>query len=176
VAAAAAGDASAGASAGAGAGEGAGGALQSSLGDADCCFNLGLMHAYGRGVEQDAGRAARLFQACELRHAHAGCALYLGLLHAGGGRGVKVDYDLARVYLQRAADAGDVRFAKDAHTAFSRLDGLVREAEAGQAAVLASLQEALRPPPPPPPPPRAAAEQAMAEAALGASWHDGIEM
>ena len=45
-----------------------------------------------------------------------------------------------RIYLQKAADAGDVRFAKEAHTAFSRLDGLIQEAEAMTASTLESLR------------------------------------
>ena len=158
----------------AGVGVGAGAAL--GLGDADACFNLGLLHAYGRGFEQDFGAAARILQACSHRHAHAGCSLYLGLLHAGGGPGLeRVDYELARLYLQRAADAGDVRFAKEAHTAFSRLDGLVREAEARQAQVLAELQQGLRPPPPPPD--RGVADLRAAEARMPAfEWADGASL
>jgi TPR repeat protein len=111
------------------------------VGDADCCFHLGLLTAYGRGVEQNGAAAEAIFQTCYNMHAHAGCALYLGMLHAGGqAAGGRVDYDLARIYLQKAADAGDIRFAKEAHTAYSRLDSLIQEAEA----MTASTLEAIR--------------------------------
>ena len=124
-----------------GGGGGGGSNLKNVIGDADCCFHLGLLTAYGRGIEQNGAAAEAIFQTCYNMHAHAGCALYLGMLHAGGqAAGGRVDYDLARIYLQKAADAGDVRFAKEAHTAFSRLDGLIQEAEAMTASTLESLR------------------------------------
>jgi TPR repeat protein len=124
-----------------GGGGGGGSNLKNVIGDADCCFHLGLLTAYGRGIEQNGAAAEAIFQTCYNMHAHAGCALYLGMLHAGGqAAGGRVDYDLARIYLQKAADAGDVRFAKEAHTAYSRLDGLIQEAEAMTASTLESLR------------------------------------
>jgi len=126
---------------GGGGGGGGGSNLKNVIGDADCCFHLGLLTAYGRGIEQNGAAAEAIFQTCYNMHAHAGCALYLGMLHAGGqAAGGRVDYDLARIYLQKAADAGDVRFAKEAHTAYSRLDGLIQEAEAMTASTLESLR------------------------------------
>jgi uncharacterized protein len=111
------------------------------IGDADCCFHLGLLTAYGRGVEQNGAAAEAIFQSCYNTHAHAGCALYLGMLHAGGqSAGGRVDYELARIYLQKAADAGDIRFAKEAHTAYSRLDALIQEAEAMTATTLETIR------------------------------------
>jgi uncharacterized protein len=115
---------------------------RSEEGDADCCFHLGLLAAYGRGVEQDHVSALATFGLCERRHAHPGCLLYLGLMHASG-QGVATDYEAARVYLQRASESGDVRFVPQAHEAFSKLDVLLREAGAGVTETLEGIARGL---------------------------------
>ncbi len=111
-------------------------------GDPDCCFHLGLLHAYGRGFEQNHPAALAIFGACERLYGHPGCLLYLGLMYASG-QGTPVDYEAARVYLQRAGESGDVRFVPQAHEAFSKLDELMREAEGGITATLEGIAKGL---------------------------------
>ncbi len=109
---------------------------------ADSCYHLGLLHAYGRGTEQDHPLALSIFQACHDAHAHAGCALYLGLMRASG-QGADVDYEAARVYLQKAAESGDVRYLSKAHEAYAALDRLIDEAEKGTRRTLEALAAGL---------------------------------
>jgi hypothetical protein len=105
------------------------------------------MVAYGRGVQQDFAAAAALFQVCFNSHQHPGCALYLGLMHSAGQAAGRVDYDLARIYLRHAVDAGDVRFAEEAHAAYAELDALVKAAEELSARTLEGLKRDMAPPP-----------------------------
>lgn len=117
-----------------------------SQGDPDCCFNLGLLHSFGRGVEQNYQAAISIFQSCYTSHGqHPGCALYLGLMYAAG-QGVAVDYDLALLYLQQAADSGDHRFVSQAHEGYHRLLGLIEEAKRLESSTLATLKSGLSSP------------------------------
>jgi TPR repeat protein len=128
-------------------------------GDPDCCFHVGLLHAYGRGTPQDAAAARDTFKMCLLVSAEAGtvgrgtpvhgpCALYLGRLHLSGEGLGGVDYDAARVYLQQARDSGDPRATAEAGEAFERLDGLMHESEEGTARMLQELEADRALPPP----------------------------
>jgi hypothetical protein len=124
-------------------------------GDPDCCYHQALLIAYGRGFSQDYAEAVRILKLCQTVAAsseawakaggatspgrvHGPCALYLGMLH-GAGQGVPVDYQAARVYLQQAADSGDPRATGSARTAFTKLDQLLQDSEAGTKEVLSAL-------------------------------------
>lgn len=73
---------------------------QSALeGNSDAAFNLGLMHAYGRGCNQDFQRALGFFHQAATK-IHAGAMFYIGIMHLYG-QGVPVNYDMARAWCAR---------------------------------------------------------------------------
>ena len=98
-----------------------------SLPNLDAKYNLALMLAYGRGVQEDLGRAAVLFKECGDR-GHGQCMFYLGKMHFFG-KGVPVDYDAALQLFERAAGSGDVRVVSEAKTAAAELKELLRKAK-----------------------------------------------
>lgn len=67
-------------------------------GHAAAAYNLGLMHAYGRGFNQDFQRALVLFQLAAGR-GHAGAMYYIGVMHLYG-QGLDVNYELARAWFR----------------------------------------------------------------------------
>jgi TPR repeat protein len=144
-------EAGAGAGAGGGGGGGGGGPTASTgtsrshSADAEACYHLALLHAYGRGVAQDfAAGAVLLARAGELSAGglHAPAALLLGRMHANG-QGVPIDYQAALAHLARARDSGDARAAGEAGRLYAALDAQVQQAEVGVAGVLAELQAGL---------------------------------
>lgn len=109
--------------------------------DADACYFVGLMHAYGRGGPQNFPRALEAFaRASSLVGArgHGPADFHAAKLHAAG-QGVSVDYDVALALFTRAAASGDVRSAADAAQARDRLGALVREAGVQADATLDAL-------------------------------------
>jgi uncharacterized protein len=68
-------------------------------------FTLGVMHATGKGIATDIGRAVQLWEAAGAQ-GHAASLFNLGVLYANG-RGVEKDAAKARMYWHLAATSGD---------------------------------------------------------------------
>ena len=136
------GDGGSGSSSGSG---GSGGAGVGDSPDAEACYHLALLHAYGRGLPQSFPRAMELLQrANRISGAvHAPSALLLGRLLANG-QGAPTDYQAALAHLAGARDSGDARVAGEAGQLYAALDAQVMEAEAGMAEALADIQAGLR--------------------------------
>jgi TPR repeat protein len=113
--------------------------------DAEACYHLALLHAYGRGLPQNFPHALQLLQrANSISGAvHAPSALLLGRLLANG-QGAPTDYQAALAHLAGARDSGDARVAGEAGQLYAALDAQVMEAEAGMAEALADIQAGLR--------------------------------
>lgn len=76
--------------------------------DVEACYNLALMHAFGRGTVQDWSASAGLFQQAADRRQHGPSSYFLGIQFTNG-QGVPTDYRLGEKYLQQALDSGDER-------------------------------------------------------------------
>jgi hypothetical protein len=113
--------------------------------DPDCCYAQGLQVAYGRGTPQDLRDATLLFSRAHEgpNGPHAPSAYYLGTMHANG-QGVPVNYEVARVYLEQAAQAGDIRVSREASAAFAELDRAMGIAEAMNKATLGDLERRMQ--------------------------------
>jgi TPR repeat protein len=85
------------------------------------------MHAYARGVHQDYEHALRLFKHTFEHHAHGPAAYYLGIMHANA-QGVMLNYPLARYYLLKAVESGDIRTLKMANATYAQLNGFMEYA------------------------------------------------
>lgn len=73
-------------------------------GNADGCYNLGLLYVNGRGVKQDYQKAVKLFKKdCDSGNAE-GC-YNLGVSY-NNGKGVKQDFYTAKQYYGKACDLG----------------------------------------------------------------------
>jgi beta-lactamase hcpA (cysteine-rich 28 kDaprotein) len=73
-------------------------------GNADGCYNLGLLYVSGRGVKQDYQKAVKLFKKdCDSGNAE-GC-YNLGVSY-NNGKGVKQDFYTAKQYYGKACDLG----------------------------------------------------------------------
>ena len=112
-------------------GEGLGGATFETAPDADACYHLSLMYAYGRGGGGadfiKAISAATAASAAASGRAHGPAELFLGNLHAAG-QGVPTDYDAALAHYYRAVATGDIRAVSEAKAASERLGVLVEQA------------------------------------------------
>lgn len=111
-------------------------------GDAEACYQRLLMVAYGRGTLQDYVEAARGFKDLWDTKRHGAAAFFLGTMHTHG-QGVPVDYELARYYLQEAADSKDPRVHHQALAAFHTLDASVTRAQAVNNETLRRVEAAL---------------------------------
>lgn len=70
----------------------------------NACYNLGVVHSFGKGVKQDYKKAKELYEkACNDNNYEA--CLILGLAYAKGKR-VKQDYKKAKMYFGKACDLG----------------------------------------------------------------------
>lgn len=107
--------------------------------DAECCYHLGLMYAYGRGVVQDWAASGVLFQENADARGHSPSAYFLGLQLAHG-QGVPTDYRLAEKYLAQAAEGGDARVATKAAAALADLKRANTLAEEMRRGELRALQ------------------------------------
>ena len=107
-------------------------------------FHLGLAYAYGRGANQDLGRAMLLFQEGAQRR-HGGSMYYIGLMTLYG-HGVPVDYDVARYWFQRAESANDAAFGDLASNARRELEASLQMAETFIAEAEANWTSANEPP------------------------------
>jgi len=94
----------------------------SARGHTEATFHLGLLRAYGRGCDQDLTRAAILFQKAASEKQHAGATFYLALMHLYGHGGLRVNYDAARHWFQRAEATNDAAFAPKAAEARRELE------------------------------------------------------
>ena len=74
-------------------------------GDATAQFNLGVMHADGRGVLKDEAEAVRWYRLAA-DQGHAGAQFNLGVMHADG-RGVLKDSVLAHMWSNIAGANGN---------------------------------------------------------------------
>jgi TPR repeat protein len=111
-------------------GEGRGTSLDTAP-DADACYHLSLMYAYGRGGGGadfiKAISAATAASAAAPGRAHGPAEVFLGNLHAAG-QGVPTDYDAALAHYYRAVATGDIRAVNEAKAASERLGVLVEQA------------------------------------------------
>lgn len=129
--------------------DGAGGAAASvgDAPDAEACYNLGLMVAYGRAAAQDFARAAALFHRAVAARGggtgHAQARFMLGKM-AAAGQGMPVDFDAALAHYAAARDSGDARVAKEAAAAYAALEALVAEAKRGIADTLAVMADGMK--------------------------------
>jgi TPR repeat protein len=88
-------------------------------------FNLGKMHYYGEGVQQDYTQAA----VCFLKAAEQGLPIAqycLGFLHAKG-QGVPQDFAQAAVWYRKAAEQGDARAQLNLGKMYSHGDGVAED-------------------------------------------------
>ena len=114
--------------------------------DADACYHLALMLAYGRGGGADYAAAhaaaAAASQAAPLAK-HGPSELLLGNLHAAG-QGVPIDYDAALAHYFRSISTGDVRCVDEATSKAESLGKLVDQARAETELVMESFAAARR--------------------------------
>ena len=112
-------------------GEGLGTTFDTAAPDADACYHLSLMYAYGRGGGGadfiKAISAATAASAAAPGRAHGPAEVFLGNLHAAG-QGVPTDYDAALAHYYRAVATGDIRAVSEAKAASERLGALVEQA------------------------------------------------
>ena len=75
-------------------------------GDAEVCFDLGVMYDYAKGISEDKPQAVLLYtKSCDANYAQA-CS-NLGLMYANG-EGVSKDRKKAAKLYTQACDQGDV--------------------------------------------------------------------
>lgn len=103
----------------------------------DAAYKLGLMHAYGRGFNQDFGRALNLFQQAAIE-GHAGAMYYIGVIHLYGHGGVPINYDVARAWFRKAelSSQGKGFYAEKAESARRELESSVAVAADARQRVL----------------------------------------
>ena len=77
-----------------------------SMGFVESGYNLGLMYAYGRQVQQDWTVALDIFRRCATEYSHAPSMRYIGIFYTHG-HGLPVDYEQAIVWLERCGASGD---------------------------------------------------------------------
>ena len=69
------------------------------------CSGLGILYAYGRGVEQNYTEASKYYKlACD-NEKSSGC-IGLGVLYESG-KGVRQNYSMAKEYFGKACDLGN---------------------------------------------------------------------
>ena len=76
-------------------------------GDADACYNVGLLFLFGQGVDADAEEARQWFQKSAEKGHHEGMN-NLATLHAQNG-----NYQEAAKWFEKAAKAGDDMAARN---------------------------------------------------------------
>lgn len=105
-------------------------------GDADCQFNLGLMHEQGMGIAKNEKEAVFWYQkAGELGNANA--QFNLGVLYENG-RGTGVDFARANQWYRKAAVQGDALAIGNLGMLYLRGDGVKMDKIAGVALLLQS--------------------------------------
>eukprot|EP00814_Leptocylindrus_danicus_P019926 CAMPEP_0116017126 /NCGR_PEP_ID=MMETSP0321-20121206/7870_1 /TAXON_ID=163516 /ORGANISM="Leptocylindrus danicus var. danicus, Strain B650" /LENGTH=334 /DNA_ID=CAMNT_0003487275 /DNA_START=130 /DNA_END=1134 /DNA_ORIENTATION=+ len=76
------------------------------FGYAESGYNLGLMYAYGRQVQQDWTMALDIFRRCATEYFHAPSMRYIGIFYTNG-HGLPVNYEQAIVWFERCGMSGD---------------------------------------------------------------------
>lgn len=76
-------------------------------GDPEACYQLGLMHEHGRGVERDSMKARSLYRKAAQK-GHALSQFKLGDIYLNGEGGIKSDPAKAAKWYLKAAGQGDV--------------------------------------------------------------------
>jgi len=127
------------------------GHYQSAIGQqhVESMYNLALMYAYGRGVEQDYPKAAQLFDTAAHQHQHPAALYFLGMMHTHG-HGVQLDYNLA-LHMFKLAALSSHPVAADAQAHVAELEALIsaagasdsRKGEAGSNQLVADAMSVL---------------------------------
>ena len=73
--------------------------------DAETQFNLGVMHATGKGAKKNNSEAVKWFKQAVLR-GHAKAQLQLGLMYYKGEGGLRQNYNLAIALFKKSAEQG----------------------------------------------------------------------
>ena len=75
-------------------------------GDVEAVYNLGQMYEFGFGYAVNTLRAIEKY-AIAAKQGHADAQYRLAVIHAYGKGGLGIDYDLAKLWLNKAADNGN---------------------------------------------------------------------